>query len=56
MSDPCWQTISWGHNGDPETYHFQSFAERMAFLRGVKEGCGWLDYQELDWGVRGKRR
>ena len=50
MSKPCWQTISWGHNGDPETYQFDTFAERDAFLWGIQEGCGWMDYEKLEYG------
>ena len=32
---------------EPVTYAFASAAEQAAFLLGVDEGCGWLDYTIL---------
>jgi hypothetical protein len=38
--------ISWGSSepSEPCTYEFKTAAERDAFLYGVDEASGWMDY------------
>ena len=51
MSKPCWQTITWGlSNPKTETYQFNHFADRDAFLWGVEEACGWMEYKLVKHG------
>lgn len=40
--------ILWGSAPEPDaepiTYRFNTLAEANAFLKGVDEACGWMDY------------
>lgn len=44
--------IVWGEDPDEGTpsmpYMFDTDAERLAFLRGVAEAQGWMDYRIVD--------
>jgi hypothetical protein len=39
--------ISWGQLFSPETktYEFETEEQKAFFLKGVEEGCGWLEYE-----------
>ena len=42
--------IQWGREKHPdylETYEFDTQAELDAFLKGVDEGCGWHEWEEI---------
>ena len=42
-------TIVWGSGYDVEkTYEFASAAEKVAFMKGVDEAIGWMDYSEKE--------
>ena len=42
-------TIVWcsGYDGE-KTYEFESPAEKDAFMKGVDEAIGWMDYGEKE--------
>lgn len=42
--------IMWGHveKPAPHKYEFDTLAELNAFLEGVDQGNGWLDYEQFD--------
>tara|TARA_R100001086_G_scaffold59386_1_gene27261 strand:+ start:174 stop:413 length:240 start_codon:yes stop_codon:yes gene_type:complete len=42
-------TLVWGSGYDVEkTYEFASPAEKDAFMKGVDEAIGWMDYGEKE--------
>ena len=42
-------TLVWGSGYDVEkTYEFASSAEKDAFMKGVGEAIGWMDYGEKE--------
>ena len=42
-------TLVWGSGYDVEkTYEFASSAEKDAFMKGVDEAIGWMDYGEKE--------
>lgn len=47
-------TIKWGRDGEQEnTYGFNTYIEKEAFLMGVEQSNGWLEYEMADispWG------
>tara|TARA_R100001015_G_C4633328_1_gene198126 strand:- start:288 stop:455 length:168 start_codon:yes stop_codon:yes gene_type:complete len=40
--------ILWGVDKNPSKYSFKTQAEADAFMRGVEESNGWLDYEVED--------
>ena len=42
-------TLVWGSGYDVEkTYEFASPAEKVAFMKGVDEAIGWMDYSQKE--------
>lgn len=42
--------IGWGQFDDPtvKTYVFENEDQKAFFLRGIEEGCGWLNYKIME--------
>ena len=39
-------TIKWGaSNAVTKSYAFENEEQKAFFLKGVEEGCGWLEYK-----------
>lgn len=48
-TNACRVMVRWGVDGScADGYEFGSPEELAAFLKGVDEGCGWLEYEIVD--------